>query len=285
MADMSDDNHTLPYPDSAAEHPTLVIPGAASASEEQAPPRKRRRWPWVLLVVVILLALLVVAAEFIARAVLPGIVRSIVVEQLDLPADQQLEVETEGLLLPQLIGGTLDTLHLSTDAVTLEGITGAADVTASGVPLRGGDLGGATGTIRIDQAEFTSLLAGTDLPVDTVAFDAPNATVSGSINVFGAAVPLSLTLTPGAVDGDLELTPVAASIGELDIDLDKVGSSLGSLGEGLTQPQRVCIADQLPAGLTLTGLEIVDDSAVIDIDVNGAIVTDASLQDKGVCPS
>jgi uncharacterized protein YpmS len=285
MAGMSDDNHTLPYPDAAADHPTLVIPGSAPDQETTTESRTRPRWPWVLLIVLVVLALLVVAAELIARAVLPGVVRSIVVEQLDLPADQQLDVDTDGLLLPQLIGGSLDTLHLSTDSVTLEGITGAADVTATDVPLRGGDLGGASGTIRIDQEQFTSLLTGTDLPVESVEFAAPNATVSGSISVLGAAVPLSLTLTPGAVDGDLELTPVAASIGGLDIDLDRVSSTLGSLGEGLTQPQRVCIADQLPAGLTLTGLEIVDGAAVIDIDVNGAIVTDTTLQDKGVCPS
>lgn len=281
---MSDDNHTLPYPDAAAEHPTLVIPGSASA-QVAAAPRTRPRWPWVLLIVVVVLAVLVVAAELIARAVLPGVVRSIVVEQLDLPADQQLDVETQGLLLPQLIGGTLDTLRLSTDSVTLEGITGAVDVTATDVPLHGGDLGGASGTIRIDQEQFTSLLAGTDLPVDSVEFAAPNATVSGSISVLGAAVPLSLTLTPGTTDGDLELTPVAASIGGLDIDIDRVASTLGAIGEGLTQPQRVCIADQLPAGLTLTGLEVVDGAAVIDIDVDGAIVTDTTLQDKGVCPS
>ncbi|MCK8466355.1 DUF2993 domain-containing protein [Microbacterium sp. KSW4-16] len=281
---MSDDNHTLPYPEAGAEHPTLVIPGS---SPEQSPEgaTRRRRWPWVLLVVVIVLAALVVAAEFVARAVLPGIVRSIVVEQLDLPADQQLDVETRGLVLPQLIGGNLESLRLSTDSVTLEGITGAAEVTATDVPLRGGELGGASGTIRIDQGQFTSLLAGTDLPIESVELEAPNATVSGSITVFGASVPLSLTVTPGVVDGDLELTPVAASIGGLDIDLDQVGSTLGSLGQEVTKPQRVCIADQLPAGLTLTGLEIVDGAAVIDVDVDGAIVTDTSLQDKGVCPS
>lgn len=281
---MSDDNHTLPYPEAGAEHPTLVIPGS---SPEQSPEgaTRRRRWPWVLLVVVLVLAALVVAAEFVARAVLPGIVRSIVVEQLDLPADQQLDVETRGLVLPQLIGGNLESLRLSTDSVTLEGITGAAEVTATDVPLRGGELGGASGTIRIDQGQFTSLLAGTDLPIESVELEAPNATVSGSITVFGASVPLSLTVTPGVVDGDLELTPVAASIGGLDIDLDQVGSTLGSLGQEVTKPQRVCIADQLPAGLTLTGLEIVDGAAVIDVDVDGAIVTDTSLQDKGVCPS
>ena len=282
---MSDDNHTLPYPDAAAEHPTLVIPGSSAESDGNAAPRKRRRWPWVLLIVAVVLAVLAVAAELIARAVLPGIVRSIVIEQLDLPADQQLDVEAEGILLPQLISGSLDTLHLSTDSLTLEGITGAADVTATGVPLRGGDLGGAAGTIRIDQEQFTSLLSGTDLPVESVEFEAPNATVAGSFSVFGASVPLSLTFLPGALDGDLELTPVAASIGGLDIDLDDAASALGSLGEGLTRTQQICIADRLPAGLTLTGVEIVDGAAVIDLDVDGAIVSDAALQDKGVCPS
>lgn len=279
---MSDDNRTLPYPEPSDEHPTLVIPGATDDRDGTAATR-RRRWPWVVLIVVVVLAALVVAAEFVARAVLPGAVRSIVIEQLDLPADQQLDVETEGLLLPQLVAGRLDTLRLSTDAITLEGITGAADVTATGVPLRGGDLDGADGTIRIDQEQFTALLSDTDLPVETVQFAAPNATFGGSFDVLGTAVPVSVTLTPGAVDGDLELTPVAASIGGVDIDLDRVGSSLGSLGAGITEPRRVCIADQLPAGLTLTGVEIVDGEAVIDIDVNGAIVTDESLQEKGSC--
>ena len=279
---MSDDNPTLPYPTPSDEHPTLVGPDPADGRRTSAAPR-RRRWPWVVLIVVVVLAALVVAAELVARAVLPGVVRSMVIEQLDLPADQQLDVETEGILLPQLLAGRLDTLRLSSAAVTLQGITGAADVTATGVPLRGGDLDGADGTIRIDQEQFTALLSDTDLPVDTVEFAAPNATLGGSFAVLGTAVPVSVTFPPGAVEGDLELTPVAASVGGVEVDLDRVGSSLGSLGEGITQPRRVCIADQLPAGLTLTGVEIVGDDAVIDVDADGAIVTDEALQAKGTC--
>jgi hypothetical protein len=278
---MSDDNHTLPYPAADSEHPTLVIPGEGT---DASTPRRRKRWPWVIAIVLVVLAVLVVAAEFIARAVLPGVVRSIVIEQLDLPADQQLDVQADGILLPQLIGGRLDDLHLSTDSVTLEGITGAVDVTAQGVPLRGGDLDGAAGTIRIDESQFTELLSGTELPVDTVAFEAPDATVSGSVSVLGVAIPISLTVTPGVAEGDLELTPVGLSVGGLEIDAEQVGSSLGALGADLTQTQRVCIADRLPAGLTLTDLQIDGSVAVIDVDVDGAIVTDESLQQPGVCP-
>lgn len=282
---MSDDNRTLPYPDPDAQHPTLVIPGGTDGTDAVAAPRRRRRrWPWVLLSVVVVLALLVVAAELLTRAILPGVVRSIVIEQLDLPADQQLDVEAEGILLPQLIGGRLDTLHLSTDSVTLEGITGAADVTASGVPLRGGDLAGAEGTIRIDESQFTALIGRTDLPVDSVVLDAPTATVAGSVTVLGVAIPVSLTVTPGVAEGDLELTPVGLSVGGLQVDADQVGSSLGSLGADLTRTQRICIADQLPAGITLTGLEIDGSEAVIDVDVDGGIATDPALLEKGVCP-
>ncbi|MGJ0387833.1 LmeA family phospholipid-binding protein [Microbacterium sp. CGR1] len=284
---MSDDNHTLSYPAADSEHPTLVIPGekdAADAVSAAPAKRRRKRWPWVLLIVVVVLAALAVAAELVVRSILPGVVRGIVIDQLDLPADQELDVAADGILIPQLIGGTLDTLHLSTDSVTLQGITGAVDVTATGVPLRGGDLSGATGTIRIDESQFTTLLAGTDLPVDTVTFEAPNATAAGTVTVLGIAIPVSLTVTPGIAEGDLELTPVGLTIGGLEVDADQVGSSLGSLGSRLTETQRVCIADQLPAGITLTGLEIVGTEAVIDVDVDGAIATDATLLDKGVCP-
>lgn len=284
---MSDDNHTLPYPAADSEHPTLVIPGGKDGAADggaASPERKRKRWPWVLLIVIVVLAALVVAAEFIARAVLPGIVRGIVIEQLDLPADQQLAVEADGILLPQLIGGTLDSLHLSTDSVTLEGVTGAVDATATGVPLRGGDLRGASGTIRIDESQFTDLLSTTDLPIDTVTLDAPNATVAGSVSVLGIAIPISLTVTPGVAEGDLELIPVGLTIGGLEVDADQVGSSLGALGDRLTETQRICIADQLPAGITLTGLEIDGAEAVIDVDVDGAIATDESLLEKGTCP-
>ncbi len=281
---MSDDNRTLPYPSGDSEHPTLVIPGSGADAATAAPKRRRRRWPWVLLIVVVVLALLAVAAELVARAVLPGIVRSIVIDQLDLPADQELDVEADGILVPQLIGGTLDSLHLSTDAVTLQGVTGAVDVTATGVPLRGGDLGGAAGTIRIDESQFTSLLAGTDLPIDTVTLEEPNATASGSVQVLGIAIPVSLTATPGAAEGDLELTPVSLTIGGLEVDADQVGSSLGSIGSRLTETQRICIADQLPAGITLTGLSIDGSEAIIDVDVDGAIATDQTLVEKGVCP-
>ena len=277
---MSDDNPTLPYPETGGEHPTLALPRDAAA----VPRARRRRWPWVVLVVVVLLAALAVAGEVLARSIVPGAVRTAVIGQLDLPADQQLDVETSGLLLPQLIAGRLDSLRVSTDSVTLQGITGAVEVTATGVSLSGDELGGATGTVRIDETQFAGLLSASDLPIESVSLDAPDATVNGSVTVLGMSLPVSLTVTPAVTEGDLELTPGTLAVGGVVLDAAEVRSRLGALGESLTQAQRICIADRLPAGVTLTALTIEGSEAVVDIDVAGEILSDPSLREKGTCP-
>lgn len=276
---MSEEHPTLPYPEPSSDHPTLVIPGG----EEPPEPKRRRRWPWVLLIVVLVIAVLTVAAEFLARAILPGVVRGIVIEQLELPQDQQLEVDAAGVLLPQLISGSLDELHLSTDSITFGGVTGAADVTATGIPLRGGDLSDAHGTVRIDQDQFATLVTASDLPIDEVTFAEPDVTASGSFEIFGMPVPVSLTVTPGADDGELLLTPVALEVGGISLDAADIAERFGDVAAQITAPQRICIADQLPAGLTMTGLKIDGSLAVIDIDVDGRIATDESLQQNGDC--
>lgn len=277
---MSGSNPTEPYPDLSLNHDTIVVP---DLNTEQPPKPTRKRWPWVLLGVVVFIALLVVVAEFIARAMLPGIARGIVVEQLDLPADQQLDVEATGVLLPQLIGGNLDELRLRTQSVTFDGLTVAADVTATGVPLRGGDLGSATGTVRIAEDQFASLLKGIDLPIDEVTLAAPDVQASASIPVLGITIPVSLTVTPGVAEGDLTFTPVRVAISGLVVEAADVADRFGELGGELTSTQRVCIADQLPAGVLLTSVEVIGKDLVIDVDVDGAIATNAALQENGTC--
>ncbi|MDT0156855.1 LmeA family phospholipid-binding protein [Microbacterium sp. ARD32] len=246
--------------------------------------RRRARWPWMLLIAVVVVAVLLVAAELVARAVVPGLVRSAVVQELNLPADQQLDVETSGILLPQLISGTLHELQLSSEKVTIGGITGAAHVTAGGVPIRGGALDSAQGTVAIDQHQFAALLKTSQLPITKVELDAPDATVRGDIPLFGREVPVGLTVTPGAQDGDLLLTPVSAELGGSSVDLQELARLFGGLGERLAAPQRVCIADRLPEGVTLTGLRVERDRAVARFRVDGRIGVDPALRENGTCP-
>lgn len=245
---------------------------------------RRRRWPWVILIVAVSLAVLLVAAELIARAALPGIVRSIVIEQLDLPSDQQLDVQALGVLVPQLASGTLDELRLSSKDVTLGGITGAVRITATGVPVHGGALRSAHGTVSVDQAQFATLLKDSPLPDAEISLAAPNVTLQGEIALLGRGIPVGLTVTPGADGGDLLLTPVSATLGSNELDLQALARLLGGVGEKLAGQQRICIADQLPAGITLTGLRIQGTRAVADIRADGRIAIDPALRENGSCP-
>lgn len=254
--------------------------GAASGTAAQ----RRARWPWIVLIVVIVIAVLVVAAEMIARAVVPSTVRTLVIDELDLPADQQLDVEASGVLLPQLLAGSLDQLQLSSDDITIGGVNGAAEVTATRVPLRGGALGSADGTVAIDQSQFATLLEASDLPITEITLDAPDVTVHGDIPVLGRGIPVALTMTPGAAEGDLILTPVAAEVAGNEIDLRRLATLLGDTGAALAGPHRVCIADQLPAGIALTGLRVEGTEVVADIAADGRIAVDESLLEPGTCP-
>ncbi|WP_336645207.1 LmeA family phospholipid-binding protein [Microbacterium sp. USHLN186] len=255
-----------------------------STAGAPTPARHRARWPWVLLVIVVVLAVLAVGAEVAARIIVPNTVRSLVISQLDLPPDQPLDVETPGMMLPQLLSGELDEVHLASDDVTLGGITGAARVTATEVPVNGGALGSAKGTVSIDEKQFSSLLEASALPVNSLSLQEPNATLEGRIPLFGSEIPVGVTVTPGAKGGDLLLTPVSLSVNGTEVDLQALSSMVGGPAAQLAQPQRICIADRLPAGITLTGLRIEGSTAVADISADGRIAVDPALLENGTCP-
>ncbi|GAA4484938.1 DUF2993 domain-containing protein [Microbacterium panaciterrae] len=265
--------------------PRPPLPRAAAAV---APPRRSVRWPWVLGIVVIVLAGIVIGAEFVARAVVAQQIRSQAISALKLPADQQLDVNVGGIVLPQLIAGRLDEIRVSTKSVAIGPITSAVDVEATGVPIRGGELGSAKGTFRItgDQLEKAIATAAGSAPIDSVTLEGKDVKATGSIALFGAEVPLALALTPGAAGGELTFTPTSASIGAMTLDPSSVETSpLSALLKPLFATQKVCIADRLPAGVHLSGLRVDGDRLVASFAADSAITTDPALLENGTCPA
>ena len=261
-------------------------PSQPLPEHSRPPARKKRRWPWVLLVVIVVLALLAAGAELLARTIVPGIVRNAVVSSMELPADQQMDVETSGLLLPQLVNGRFDSLRLSSEQVEFKGLAGAVDVTAAGVPFRGGEISDAHGTITLDTEQFSAIVDRTGLPIEKVTLHAPNVTASATASLFGNDVPIDVTMKPGAEEGELLLTPVSLAAGDAEISVDELRELLGGvgdIGDLITGTQHICIADRLPAGLSLEGLQVAGDDVVADIDIDGRIGIDATLQQNGTC--
>ncbi|MEV4687763.1 DUF2993 domain-containing protein [Microbacterium sp. LWH3-1.2] len=259
---------------------------------QSAPERSRRVWPWIVAfaIVAVLAVAAWFAAEAIARQVVTGIVQDQVRTQLSLPADQQIDVGIEGAVLPQLIAGTLTELTISSDDVTIGGqgsdaqVTGDISVVAHGVSVRDGAITDADATVVLDEQQLRELMSNVDgFPVDSLGLAAPNITMEVDLTLFGATVPVGAALTPSADQGDLVLTPASLQLGGAEVSAAQVQKTFGRLADGVVRDWDVCVAQYLPAGVTLTAVEVTGDALVADFDVDGAIATDPALQENGTC--
>ena len=252
-----------------------------------APAPRRRVWPWIVAfaIVAVLAVAAWFAAEAIARQVVTGVVRDQVRTQLSLPADQQIDVQIAGAVIPQLIGGSIDDLTIASDDVTFGGVSGDVSVTAHDVAVRGtGEMSGATATVSFDEAQLRTLLASVEgFPSDTVGLAAPNVTMSLDLQLFGVAIPVGVALTPSAAEGQIVLSPASLQLGGSEVTADALREQFGGLADAVLRDWNICIAQYLPAGVTLTGVEVDGDLLVADFGVDGSIATDPALQQNGTC--
>lgn len=248
----------------------------------------RVRWGWfaAIVVVVVLVVVAWFLGEWIARGVVTSTIRQQVVTQLALPADQQVDVEVAGVVIPQLIAGTLDDVTIASDDVSLShALAGDVRVHATGVRIRG-DVAAASASAEVvlDTAQLRALLARIDgFPADTVGLAAPDLTVTVDLAVLGQSVPIGVALTPAARDGELVLTPAALQLGGVGITADDVRRRFGGVADLVLREWRVCLADELPRALTLTSVAVEGDAVVADLDIDPAIVSDPSLRQTGSC--
>lgn len=245
--------------------------------------------PWIWLASVVGVVVLAVGAwfagEWVATQIVTSTVREKVIETLALPADQQIDVTLEGAVLPQLIGGTIDGITVSSQDVSIGEFTGDVSVHATGVPVRGdADIQHATATVAMNETELRSLLSTIDgFPAESVGLAAPDVTATTSANVFGVSIPLALGLLPSANAGQLVLTPDYIKAAGLTLTAAQAQERFGKLADVVTQPHSVCIAQYLPAGMHLTDVAVTGNELVAHFAIDGAIAHDKALQEKGTC--
>lgn len=250
-----------------------------------AEPRKRGRALLIVAIVLVVVAALAVVAELVARQIVPDMIRSAVVEQLALPADHPVDVEVDGILLPQLIAGSLADVRIASEAVTVGAFGGDVTAQFADVPIRGdGAAAGGSAEVRMSTEQLRSLLATIEsFPAETIELHEPNVTASTEFSLFGATIGLGLELEPSAADGDLVLSPVEGSIAEARVTADQLRQQFGSLLDPLLQDRSVCVASSMPAALTLQSIEVVGDELVAGFDIDGRIINDPALQQNGSC--
>lgn len=275
---------------SADSQPTQPLPDPGAQwvlSSPTSPPRRRRRWPWIVaLIVVVALAIGAwFAGDAIARSIVKQTIREQAITQLSLPADQQIDVELDGAVLLGLIVGSLPEVRVASDDVPLGQLTADISVVAQDVPVHGGgDWSGAYATATLDQAQLEALLATLDgFPADTVEIDAPDVAVTFELNALVTKVPVGVALTPRAENGDLVLSPASLRIADAEISAESIVQQFGALASTVVRDWDVCIAQYLPAAVTLTGVRVDPDAVVADFEIDSAILRDASAQENGTC--
>ncbi|MGP3535326.1 LmeA family phospholipid-binding protein [Microbacterium sp. RD1] len=252
-----------------------------------APRRRRRVWPWVVTLAVVLALLLgaAVGAEALTRGAVEGGVRQLVKAQLDLPADQQVDVHVPGLVLPQLVSGRLGEIEVGAPDVALGPVAGDVTVTLTDVPIAANSAAGpGTATVRLDQTQLQSLLATVEgFPADAVGVAAPDITLSTELSLFGAGIPVGVALQPGASGGNLTLSPSSFTVGGAVVDADALRAQFGGLADSVLREWSVCIAQHLPAALALTDVAVDGAQVVARFDIDGAVVVDPALRATGAC--
>lgn len=251
------------------------------------PWRRGRSWSWLIAVVVVA-ALAVVAwflGEWIARDIVTKTVRQTVVTTFALPADQDVRVEVAGQVLPQLVSGTLEDVRVSTRDASIGGVTADVAVDLKDVRYReGGAMSAGVAVVTLDERELRALLDDVDgIPAASIGLASPDVTATTKLSAFGATVPIGLSLTPGASHGALVLSPAAFTLGGATISAADLRARFGSVADAVLRDRTVCIADDLPKGLTLSDVRVTDDRLVSRFEIDGRIAVDPSLQQKGTC--
>jgi hypothetical protein len=249
-------------------------------------PRRRRKAGWTIGAVVVALVALVVGAEVAARAITPTIIRDQLVSNLGLAQDQQIDVGLPGpVLLPYLVVGSLPELTLSAQDVEVEGISGDVDVDLLDVPVWGGtDWSGGHARVVLDEAQMRALLGQADgFPVDSFSLDDPEVALDTELELFGQSIPLGVRLGVGADDGDILLSPTTFLLAGTEISADALRQQAGPLLGSFAERWPVCIAEYLPAALTLTDVAVDGVTVVADFEIDSAILRDASAQQPGTC--
>ncbi len=296
-APATDDAPTLPIPVQAPQysapqapaHPTAALAHDGPAPEHPAPRPRRRRGAIIALVVLVVLAGLGIAGWFAGEAWARQAVVTAVQEQtreaLGLPDDHAVDVETATPVLPQLIGGSLDELTISSADVPLGSVVGditahATDVTVRGEPAAGS----ATARVTLSAETAQQLIASsTGMTVLAVELASPDVIVGLDPDYFLSGVDVAITLRPSAADGQLVLSPEAFDVGGWSMPAETVRREFGDFAESMLGPRTVCVAATLPKALTLTDVTVRGDGIDVDVDIDPRVVEDASLREKGSC--
>ncbi|MGO4689255.1 LmeA family phospholipid-binding protein [Glaciibacter sp. 2TAF33] len=239
------------------------------------------------LVVASLLLLGLVGAYFIVDSVLRNYAQNRVRQEIanNLPegVTGDVTVSISGFsVIAQYLGGSFDQVELKAPALAAGGAQASVHLVATDVPVdTAKTVGDVRGAIEMGQQSLDALLANADIPGNpTVKLGDGTVSYTGTITV--ARVPIGYTATaiPQAAGDSVLLTPTKATVTTAIGSLNLGGLVQRILGE---EPLPICVAQYLPAGVDLTGVDVTPQRARITLHAPALRLTEEGLTTLGSC--
>ena len=249
-------------------------------SAATVPTRKRRRWPVVLIVVVVVLAVLVVVAEFVLRGVVDRMIAQQVEQSLPDGATGQVEAHANGIVIPQLVAGSLDDVEISSEKLTIDGVPLAADVTAHDVPIDGkGDVRDVDGHVTLASSSVKDLAKYSPL-FDRLSLADGGVELSGKTAVLGYDITYA---AKGAVVAQDDGKGITITPKTVRITNSALGLKVDSIPGVTNVPVEVCTAQFLPSQLRVRSLDISSSEASVRVTADSLPLNEQGLQTVGTC--
>lgn len=256
--------------------------------ERPATRGRRRRWWRPLIGVIVALALIAGAGELAVRLLVPGIVASAVREKLALSDEHPVDVELGGAAIVPVVTGRLGDVTVTVDDAELfDGLVGDVRLHADSVPFDygNGEISGGAASLTLARAQLPAAIKLlTQGVADGGKVQGGELLVSREVSLFGVDVPLQATLVLSVRDGDVVIQPKGIGAVGFDLSAKKLRKLTGGAFDGMLTAHDVCVRDRLPAGIELTGIDLLSTGAAkVTVAVSPGILSDATQREPGKC--
>jgi hypothetical protein len=232
----------------------------------------------MLLVVVVGLLVLV---ETVGRGIAERNIAASIEQGMPEGVEGDVEVRIHGVsALWQVIRGSMDEIVATAPQLDVHGVPVEVTVTANDVPLaEGGTVGRAEVVASVDEAavdaiaESQGITGGLELGEGTVAY-------SDEVEFLGIPIGFTVTAEPEAAGDRVLLTPVGADIQAGGGTIDASGLVDRLVGG---EPLPICVADRLPEGVEVAGLDVAPDSVTVRLEASGLPLAEETLATTGTC--
>jgi LmeA-like phospholipid-binding len=262
-----------------------------TASVVEAPRRRNRgrRAVVVLVVIVLVLVAAFFVGDYFAKKYATNYVRDQVASSLGLASSAPVAVDLgDGSILLQAASGHIDNVTVTVDPLKVDGLTGSATLKALDVPLsQTKPVPSLDVTVFVPTTTLTTALANVPAlkplkPVVTTKGD--QVVLTGGFSLFGLPQTLGVTLTPRVTKGQPGFTVDTATFDRVTVSISVLDRYIPGLSSALESGTTLCVANDLPAAFTLTGIEVKGDSVVSTFSGDGVELNAESLGKKGTCP-